>query len=578
MSLINQIKEKGLIEKDQARSLQKRVEESDLKEEEVILEKKIVPESFLFKLKSEYLNIPLKENIPDEISQDILEIIPQETVKHYKMGPIEKKNEIIHVGMIYPQDYKAKEALKFLSRQKKFDYKIFLITPTSFEAIVDQYKSFGREIGRALGKLEKTEKVSLKEPGKAKNKKEIQKMAEEAPISKMVGVILKHAVEGNASDIHIEPTKNKLRIRFRMMGELYSSLFLPLKIHSAVVARIKILSDLKIDKTRVPQDGRFSAEINGRELDLRVSTLPTTLGEKVALRVLNPEEGLKKFEELGLEGDNLDRVKEITKAPYGLVLATGPTSAGKTTTLYSILHLLNKENVNIITLEDPVEYFMAGANQSQVKPEIGYTFSQGLRHILRQDPDIIMVGEIRDEETAALAIHAALTGHIVLSTLHTNNALGIIPRLIDMGVAPYLIPPTLRLGIAQRLVRQLCPHCRREIEPTSRIKNMIRKELEKLPNSVKRKRLKNSDIEQIKIYKAVGCEKCNQSGYTERIGIFETLTMNDELAEIIAKEPSENEIKEIIQEKGMITMKQDGILKVLNGITTIEEVIKVTGI
>ncbi|MFW6282974.1 MAG: GspE/PulE family protein, partial [Minisyncoccales bacterium] len=496
MSLIKQIKEKGLIDDEEAKSLQDKIESSNLKEEEVILNEAVVPENFLFKLKSENLDIPLKEEMPDEIDQSILEVIPQETVNHYKMGPIKKEDGVLHVGMIYPEDYKAKEALKFLSRQKNFDYKVFLITFSSFEKIVDQYKTIGREIEKTLGKLEQEEVPVAKEGKPKKDKKEIQQMAEEAPISKMVGVILRHAVEGNASDIHIEPTKNKLRIRFRMMGELYSSLFLPLKIHSAVVARVKILADLKIDETRVPQDGRFSTEIENRELDFRVSTLPTTLGEKVVLRVLDPEEGLKEFEELGLEGSNFDKVKEITKAPYGLVLATGPTGSGKTTTLYSILDLLNKENVNIITLEDPVEYFMAGVNQSQVKPEIGYTFSQGLRHILRQDPDIIMVGEIRDEETAALAIHAALTGHIVLSTLHTNNALGIIPRLIDMGVAPYLVPPTLRLGIAQRLVRQLCQNCKEKIEPTERIKNMIKKEIGKLSEKTKRKRL-NNNLDQI---------------------------------------------------------------------------------
>jgi len=339
-----------------------------------------------------------------------------------------------------------------------------------------------------------------------------------------------------------------------------------------VVARIKILSNLKIDEARIPQDGRFSTEIDGKSIDFRVSTFPTTLGEKVAIRVLDPATGLKSFEDLGLEERNLKVVKEGISKPYGLILATGPTGCGKTTTLYAILQMLNKEGVNIVSIEDPVEYFIEGVNQSQVKPEIGYDFANGLRHILRQDPDIIMVGEIRDEETANLVIHAALTGHIVLSTLHTSNALGVIPRLVDMGIKPYLLPPVLQLAMAQRLVRKLCDSCKKKIKPTPEIKSLILKEINELPPAIKK------DIKfpaSFEIFAPQGCQKCGSTGYSGRIAVFEILSMTDSLAGIILKEPSEINILEEAKRQGMITMKQDGILKALRGVTTIEEILRV---
>jgi type IV pilus assembly protein PilB len=397
-------------------------------------------------------------------------------------------------------------------------------------------------------------------------------MAEEAPITKIVAVILRNAVEGLASDVHIEPTQNKLRVRFRLLGQLHPSLFLPLKIHRAVVARIKILSNLKIDETRIPQDGRFSIKVEGKQIDFRVSTFPTTLGEKVAIRVLDPKVGLGTFEELGFAGRNLEVLKKGIVKPYGLILVTGPTGSGKSTTLYAILQLLNKEGVNIVTLEDPAEYFIEGINQSQVKPEIGYDFATGLRHILRQDPNIVMVGEIRDEETASLAINAALTGHIVLSTLHTNNSVGVIPRLVDMGVKPYLIAPTLQLAIAQRLVRRLCDACKKKTELKTEIRDMIEKELLVLPESVK-KDLKIA--KPLTAYTLKGCNKCGNTGFSGRIALYEILLMTDSLADIISKEPSESRILKEAKAQGMITMKQDGIIKVLQGITTIEEVFRV---
>jgi type IV pilus assembly protein PilB len=576
MSLIQQLVQKKIIDKEKAASLEFEIKTSGRKEEDVILEKKIASESFLFGLKSETLKLPLKEISADEAVLKVLELIPEESAKYYRMIPLSKKENVLEVGMIFPEDTKAQEALKFFARQEKLTPKVFLITPTTFSNLFKQYRTLKKEVTKALEEL-KTELEEEKVKPRTPTAAEFERLVEEAPISKVVAVMLKYALESDASDIHIEPTKEKLKIRFRVDGVLHSSLLLPLKIHQAVVARIKILSNLKIDEIRVPQDGRFSTIIDDKEIDFRVSTFPTTLGEKVAIRVLDPSKGMLSLEELGLSGRNLRVIKEAIEKPYGMLLATGPTGAGKTTTLYAILRLLNEEGVNIISLEDPVEYHIEGVNQSQVRPEIGYTFANGLRSVVRQDPDIIMVGEIRDEETASLATHAALTGHIVLSTLHTTNAIGTIPRLVDLGVQTYLIPPSLSISLAQRLIRKLCPECKKEITPKPVIRDMILRDIENIPAVSKKEFFKNQEFnpKSISVWEPKGCKKCNFKGYSGRIGVFEVLSMTDELAEIIAKEPSEARIWEEAKRQGMITMKQDGILKAMAGLTSIEEVIRV---
>ena len=568
MSLIQILLKQGILDKEKATSLEFEIKEKGLPEEEVILEKRICSENFLFNLKSENLKINFKKVTSEEVPLEILELIPEETAKYYKMIPLAKKENILQIGMVYPEDLKVQEALKFLARQGKFNYEVFLITPSDFNELLKRYRTLKGEVGMALEEL----KTELKVERVPKTTAELERLAEEAPITKIVAVILRHAVDGGASDIHIEPTREKLRVRFRLLGILHSSIILPIRIHPAVISRIKILSDLKIDETRIPQDGRFSTKINDKDIDFRVSTFPTTLGEKVAIRVLDPTTGLKKFEELGLGSRNFEAVKRAIEKPFGLILTTGPTGCGKTTTLYAFLQILNKEGVNIITLEDPVEYFIEGINQSQIRPEIGYDFARGLRHVVRQDPNIIMVGEIRDEETAALATHAALTGHIVLSTIHTNNALGAIPRLIDLGVRPYLIPPTLSCVTAQRLVSRLCDNCKAEIKPKKEIAEIILKEVENLPPQIK----KGITIKKpFKIFQAVGCNKCNREGFSGRIALFEVLEMTDTLADITLKIPSIELLAGEAKRQGMVTMKQDGILKVLDGITTIEQVLRV---
>lgn len=570
--LIKQLVAKGIITKEKANELTEEIKKSGKSEEEMILEKGIIPENALFSLKSEILKIPFKEIPPEEIPLKILELIPEEVARYYKIIPLGQVEDVFEVGMIYPEDLKAQEALRFLARQVNLSPKIFLISFSTFYSLLKQYRTLREEVKKAISELEvefeEEEKVKV-QPTKVS---EIERFVEEAPITKIVSVILRHAVEGNASDIHIEPFEKNLRVRFRVDGILHTSIILPLKVLPAIVARVKILSNLRLDETRIPQDGRFRAVINNKEIDFRVSTFPTALGEKVAIRVLDPSKGLMVFGQLGLEERNLEVLKRAVQKPYGLILATGPTGSGKTTTLYSILEFLNKEGVNVVTLEDPVEYLIDGINQSQIKPEIGYSFATGLREVVRQDPDIIMVGEIRDEETASLAIHAALTGHLVLSTLHTNNAIGVIPRLIDMKISPFLLPPTLSVAIAQRLVRVLCPECKKKVKPSKEIQNLILKEIETLPEEMKKK---IKIPEPFLIYEAQGCKKCQNQGFKGRTALFEVLEMTKELEKIILTEPSENKIAEEAKRQGMITMKQDGILKVLKGVTTIAEVLRV---
>lgn len=568
MALIDELVKSKKLSKDQVAQLKKRTESSKKREEEVILESKLVSEEELFEVKAKSLGIPFKKVFPEDVSLKVLELIPEDSAKYYKMIALERRGDVLEVGMVYPEDLKAREALKFLTRQAGLSYEITLISLTNLKKLLKKYKSLKEEVSAALGELEVEKKTEKKV-----QKEEIKRMAEKAPISKIVSVMLRHAVDGGASDIHIEPVPESLKIRYRMLGTLYSSLTLPLKVHPAVVARIKILAELKIDETRIPQDGRFSAKVGGRRIDFRVSTFPTSNGEKVVIRILDPVKGIKDFEELGLVGRNFKAMEDAIKKPYGMILVTGPTGSGKTTTLYSVLRVLNTDRVNVMTLEDPIEYHITGINQSQVKPEIGYTFATGLRHIMRQDPDIIMVGEIRDEETAALAVHSALTGHLVLSTLHTNDALGVIPRLADMGVEPFLIPSCLNIAVAQRLVRTLCPDCKKKVKATKKTRELILEEMKNMPEEFK-KDVKIPDP--LYVYKSQGCKKCDRTGFISRIGIFEVLAMTPGLKELILKTLSSEAIRKEAEKHGRISMRQDGVLKVLKGQTTIEEVLRVT--
>ncbi|MBU2036736.1 GspE/PulE family protein [Patescibacteria group bacterium] len=522
------------------------------------------------------LNVPLADLAGKLVSPQVLREITEEAASFYQFVPLERKGKFLNVGMLNPDDIKSQEAIRFIAQNRNFTPSISLITDSDFKNILKQYRTLKEEVGTALSELEK--ELSTREelkPGENKSKVEatLERVMAEAPITKIVAVILRHANEGRASDIHIEPAEDRLKIRFRVDGILYTSLFLPRAIQPAVVSRIKILASLKIDETRVPQDGRFHSVIDGQKIDFRLSTLPTFFGEKAVLRLLDPSQGLKDFEQLGLEGRNRQRVEEAMAKPFGMILLSGPTGSGKTTTLYSILKNLNQEEVNVVSLEDPVEYFIEGVSQSQIKPEIGYSFASGLRSILRQDPDIIMVGEIRDSDTAELATQAALTGHIMLSTLHTNNAIGVIPRLIDMGVQSFLIPSSLSLAMAQRLVRRLCPDCKKAREPAPKIKELLRRELINFSAAVKQD-IADIDLNNLKIWQAPGCKFCAQKGAKGRIAIFEALTMTPQLENIVIEGASEGKIAKEAERQGMITMKQDGLIKVLRGLISFEELIR----
>ena len=505
--------QKGLIKQTDAYTLLQEAKNLEKRVEDVIYEKNLVDEKKLSQIKSELFKLPVKIFSKTEIvPQNILNLIPEDTARHYGFIAFKREDNILDVGMVYPNDTKAQEAVKFIVERLNLELKVSIIIPSDFKNILKQYQTFAKEFDNLLQDFQKkfSDVKKKKSPFKLVDLESTAgAVAEEAPIIKLFASILKYAVRARASDIHIEPERSKLRVRFRVDGNLSSSLSLPSSIHQAIITRVKIMTNLKIDETRLPQDGRFFTIIDDKEIDFRVSTFPTALGEKIAIRILDPTSGLKSIHELGLEGSNLEILQNEILKPYGMILITGPTGSGKTTTLYAIMQILNQDKVNIVSLEDPVEYTMEGINQSQVLPEIGYTFARGLRHIVRQDPDIIMVGEIRDNETAELATHSALTGHLVLSTLHTNNAIGVIPRLMDLGIDSFLIPPSLNLMIAQRLVRKLCPDCKERVVASEREQQIIDEVLASLP---KEDRERLSYQRPYYIYKSKGCATCNKKG------------------------------------------------------------------
>jgi type IV pilus assembly protein PilB len=569
--LLDKLVEVGLLSQSRAGKL---LEESDLVKkpvENIIYDRRLVEEGDLAKVKSELLGIPYKKIDVNQLDDKTLALLPEETVNNYKVIPLGKEKKMLVVGMLNPQDRAAQEALRFIAKQNKLSLGIYLITPANLEAVMRRYSPMSGEIERAVRSLQ------IK-PGKGAGVRKVKleeatAVAEEAPIIKIVSAMLKEAVTIGASDVHIEPQKTRLRVRFRMDGVLQEVQSLPIELHRAIISRVKIMSNLKIDENRIPQDGRFRTEVYGRDIDYRVSSFPTPSGEKVAIRVLDPQIGLRQLDELGLSGKSGRLVSEGIERPFGMILITGPTGSGKTTTLYAVMQRLNKDDVNIVSLEDPVEYSIEGVNQSQVRPEIGYTFASGLRQILRQDPDVMMVGEIRDSETAALSVHAALTGHIVLATLHTNNAVGVIPRLIDMKVDAFLLPSVLNVMVSQRLVGQLCQQCKQAESAPAKIAEIIKKELAALPEEVK-KTIKYKDPYQI--WKSPGCKECKNKGRVGRVAIFEALAMTPELEVIINAQPTENKILEEAQRQGMVTLRQDGIIKALEGLVSIEEIIRET--
>lgn len=514
--------------------------------------------------------IPTAELKGTKVPFEVLKYVPEESAAYYKFVPIGVKNGVLEIGMVDPESIEARNAIVFIASKVGMPYKIYSISDADYREVLEEYKGITGEIDKALGELgsefEEREKLSKELDQSMSTKVEVD-IIEDAPVTKIVAVIIQHATEGNASDVHIEPVGGRIRVRFRVDGVMYTSLFLPGVVHEAVVARIKILANIKLDEKRKPQDGRFSATLEGRKVDFRVSTLPTLFGEKVVMRILDSEKGVRTLDQIALSPADRKKLDTALERPYGMILITGPTGSGKSTTLYAMLNSLDKEGTNIVSLEDPIEYNVAGINQSQVFPEIDYTFASGLRSILRQDPDVIMVGEIRDKETAQLAIQAALTGHLVLSTLHTNTAIGAIPRLIDMGVDPYLIAPTLVLVIGQRLVRTLCPEKdQRAIDEPTRL--IMEKQLADLPPQYRQEFLKYTSV-----YRAKPSPTC-ATGTRGRMGAFEVLPIDEQIQSAILKNPSEEEIYKLARSKGYLTMKEDALLKMLQGLVPIEETMR----
>ena len=513
--------------------------------------------------------IPTKSLKDFKISDKVLDYISQESAEHYRVVPLGVKDGVLEVGALDPTDLETRDALNFISSRVGMPYKLFLINQEDFTATLDRYKGLSGEVTKALSELES--ELAAKAPTDITIEKEKEdepidtKIVEDAPVTKIVANILNYASEGKASDVHIEPTRDNVRVRFRVDGVLNTSLLLPLKVHSAVVARIKIVSNMRLDEKRKPQDGRFSATIESRKVDFRVSTFPTYYGEKVVMRILDQSQGVKTLDDLELTQTNLALIRKALKRPYGLILITGPTGSGKSTTLYALMEL-DKDHQNVLSLEDPVEYSIDGVSQSQIRPEIDYTFATGLRTTLRQDPDVIMVGEIRDKETAQLAIQAALTGHLVFSTLHTNNAVGAIPRLIDMGVDPYLIAPTLVLTMAQRLVRKLCPGGGNPKSVEGSLRMMIDKQFNDLPVEYKKQLNIGNEV-----YEIMPTPDC-LNGTSGRVAVMEVFEMDKDVEAVILKDSSEIEIYKVVRAKGMLSMKEDAILKATQRVIPFEEV------
>lgn len=559
----------NLLTKEQGDALVAESQTTQQPVNELIETKNVVREEDLVREKSKLFNIPYIDLFGRVVRGEVLNVIPKELADNYRMVAFNRSGDELSIAMVDPSNFKALEAVEFIARKNRFRIKYYLTSLSSLKYIIRQYESLSAEVEEALkGAEEESElqrsMLKIEEEG-------FEEVVKTAPVSKMVSVILRHAVEGKASDVHIEPVGDETRVRFRIDGILHTSLVLPKNVHQAIVARIKVLSNLKIDETRIPQDGRFRMVIEGRDIDYRISTLPLVNNEKVVMRILDTNSSLINVDSLGFEGKGLESMKYNISKSHGMFLITGPTGSGKSTTLYALLNMLNSESVNIVTLEDPVEYFMKGINQSQTNSEVGLTFAAGLRSILRQDPDVVMVGEIRDNETAELAVHAALTGHLVFSTLHTNDAFGAIPRMIDMKIEPFLIASSLNVVMAQRLVRRVCPYCAKGVDIPELLEKEVWDEIGLVPkNNVP------TDItlaKPLKFSRGQGCVRCENTGYKGRVAIAEVLSVTPEVQKIIVSGGNMIEaLKAEFSKQGMFSMRQDGIFKALRGHTTIEEV------
>lgn len=571
MDLLSFLQSQNIISPEVRQSVEGSLNSSDATVEQLLLDAGVAKDKLRTGI-AEYYGIP--EYTPDEnreINQEVLEYVPVESARHYRIMPLEIQDDVLLVGVNDPEDLRIREVLGFVSSKYNMPYKFTFVLSDDLEQLLEAYENLTGEVDEALTSFESeleselaaNQQESLSEQTEGLSREHLK---EDAPVTKVVATILRYAIDGGASDIHVEPTGDKVAVRFRVDGVLQKSLELPKNVQAPVVARIKILSSLRLDEKRKPQDGRFSATFEGRKIDFRVSILPTNHGEKVVMRILDNERGISSLEETGISPHNLDALRRMMDEPYGIILISGPTGSGKSTTLYTMLNEMDRQTRNILSLEDPIEYNVDGVSQSQVRPEIGYTFANGLRSALRQDPDVILVGEIRDAETAELAIQAALTGHLVLSTIHTNNAIGVVARLVDMGIDPYLIAPTLKLAVAQRLSRRLCEGTGIEQEIDPSFERMMEEEFASLPEQYRSRIPETRTIMQPE--STPGCT----SGMRGRVAVMETLVITDEIQSLILDGAPESEIYKVARKNGFMSMKEDAIIKALDKVIPYQEV------
>jgi type IV pilus assembly protein PilB len=562
----------SLVDQKTVENVFERSQEQNVKFSDLLLHEDIVSEQELQKLTAHILGVPFVDLEKKMINPETLQIIPEAIAKKYNIVAFEKKDKELKVAMLHPEDL---QTIDFVSKKSGLRIIPCFTTKASVQVALKQYE---KSLQVEFGDIITTDSEAVSD----ENGEELEKVAQDVPVIRIVDTLLKHAILEQASDIHIEPTEKEVIVRYRIDGILHDAMNLPKKVMQGIVARIKVLSNLKLDEHRLPQDGRFKIETDEYKIAFRVSVLPVFDGEKVVMRLLDESSKGLTLEAVGFIGRDLEVIDRLIHKPNGIILVTGPTGSGKTTTLYTAMDILNSPEVNISTVEDPVEYRMKRINQTQVNTKIGMTFAAALRSLLRQDPDIIMVGEIRDEETMEIALHAAMTGHLVLSTLHTNSAAASIPRLLDMGAEPFLVASTVNGIVAQRLVRKLCQDCKKERKLTHKeIESMgqdidVEGVLAYIKKTISREKKPIHSWEDISFYTPKGCDRCGDKGFRGRLGIFEVLEMTDELQKKVSERGATKILEDIARKEGMHSMVEDGILKAAQGLTSLEEIFRVT--
>ena len=563
-SLLQILQDRTLVSEEDIKEVQKTIKEKGGSAGELLVNKKIITETQLLEALSVLYDIPFWHELPlDHISNDFTRKVSIQFLKKYVMVPLTNNWKVVDgsCSIIAINDPVGFQAIDDLVRILGLDdYKVVLSTKDSISSAINISYDISRDSAQQLVQdMEENGSITI---SGLEDTADLLDDTSDAPIIKLVNHIISQSIKARASDIHIEPYQNSFKVRYRVDGILYDLLSPSMGIQPALISRIKVMAKMNIAEKRLPQDGRFEVRIGGQSIDVRVSIIPSSFGERLVLRLLNKSGSLLRLSEIGLSPERLVLLKNLVKSANGIILVTGPTGSGKTTTLYAVLSSINSPDINIITIEDPIEYQIKGISQMQVNPKINLTFARGLRSIVRQDPDVILIGEIRDRETAEIAVHSALTGHLVFSTLHTNDSASAITRLVDIGIEPFLISSSIVAVLAQRLIRVLCSYCKEAIDPDY----IALEGLGVIPD-------KSKDV---KIYKAKGCEKCFNTGYKGRMAIFEIMVLNSHLKSLVLKTYDSNRIKNEALTQNMITLRQDGIQKVLEGITTIEEVLRVT--